>query len=171
MQEPNESPRENGSKFVLDLIASGFYSGHCPHISGTCGTLAAALLAYLTMLFYPTCLNFTTLLPFTMALFFLGVWVSNKALALQIYDARQDPKQIVIDEFVGYYVSILTVTPSPLALLIAFLWFRAFDIIKPPPVKQFERLPGGWGIMADDVVAGIMALATTKACLYYLPLI
>jgi phosphatidylglycerophosphatase A len=168
MHEIDERPPKSSLAFAYDLIASGLYSGHSPLASGTCGTIAAAILFYLATLLCPSASNLTTLLSFTIALFFIGVWVSYKALELGIYEDKKDPGEIVIDEFVGYYVSILTIAPSPIALALAFFWFRVFDIIKPPPVRQLERLPNGWGIMADDVAAGIMALLTTKACLYYI---
>ncbi|MEM9803501.1 MAG: phosphatidylglycerophosphatase A, partial [Planctomycetota bacterium] len=67
----------------------------------------------------------------------------------------------VVDEVVGYLVTIAwTSGPSPLALFVAFVVFRFFDIVKPPPVRRFERLPGGDGILLDDVVAGLYGLLT-----------
>jgi phosphatidylglycerophosphatase A len=70
---------------------------------------------------------------------------------------HSDPSIVVIDEIVGMWTSLLFL-PSTLTVFIsAFIAFRLFDIVKPPPVRQLERLSGGWGIMLDDVMAGIYA--------------
>ena len=66
-------------------------------------------------------------------------------------------KKIVIDEFAGYFVTIIGGGVDLLSLTVAFVAFRIFDIGKPPPVKQVERLPKGSGVVVDDVVAGIYA--------------
>jgi phosphatidylglycerophosphatase A len=76
----------------------------------------------------------------------------------------KDPRPFVLDEVAGMLIAGLAAwTPwntwTPLALAIAFFWFRVTDVIKPPPVRQLERLPGAWGILMDDVAAGLMALA------------
>ena len=68
-----------------------------------------------------------------------------------------DPKQATMDEAAGMAVSLLAVPLTPLNVLAAFVLFRVFDVIKPPPARAAESLPGGWGIMADDVLAGIYA--------------
>lgn len=66
-----------------------------------------------------------------------------------------DPKQATIDEAAGMLLAVLAVPPTWLNALVAFVLFRIFDIIKIPPARQAERLPAGWGIMADDVIAGV----------------
>ncbi|PIE55531.1 MAG: phosphatidylglycerophosphatase A [Dethiosulfovibrio peptidovorans] len=88
----------------------------------------------------------------------LGVWASS-CYALE--RGIQDPPEIVIDEAVGIWIAMLghvTVGTLGYALPALFL-FRVFDILKPVPVSTAERLPGGWGIIADDVVAGVLANA------------
>jgi phosphatidylglycerophosphatase A len=71
---------------------------------------------------------------------------------------RKDPPQVVMDEVAGMMLALLFV-PAPNAVEAAagFLLFRAFDILKPPPARQLERLPGGWGILLDDLAAGVWA--------------
>ena len=94
------------------------------------------------------------------------------ASALSLYAGRnaeqvfgsKDPRPFVLDEVAGMLIAGLAAwTPwnrwTPLALAIAFFWFRVTDVLKPPPVRQLERLPGAWGILMDDVAAGFMALA------------
>ena len=89
--------------------------------------------------------------------------------AEQVFGSK-DPRPFVLDEVAGMLIAGLAAwTPwntwTPLALAIAFFWFRVTDIIKPPPVRQLERLPGAWGILMDDVAAGLMALGLGIASL------
>lgn len=71
---------------------------------------------------------------------------------------RKDPGSVVMDEVAGVILALLF-TPSPSAMQVAwgFLFFRVFDVLKPPPARLLERLPGGWGILLDDLVAGLYA--------------
>ena len=70
---------------------------------------------------------------------------------------EHDPSRIVIDEWVGQWVALSMMPVNIRTGIVAFVAFRIFDIIKPGPVRKMEKIPGGWGIMADDVMAGIMA--------------
>ena len=83
----------------------------------------------------------------------LGVYSSNKLIA----DWGKDPSRIVIDEVVGMWIAMLFVPNNYIALLLAFVLFRFFDIVKPLFIKRLEKINGGWGIMLDDVAAGIYA--------------
>jgi phosphatidylglycerophosphatase A len=71
----------------------------------------------------------------------------------------QDPQFVVIDEVAGQLITLIAVPASWKSLLLGFILFRGFDIAKPPPIRNLEHLPGGLGIMMDDVVAGLFALA------------
>ena len=97
-----------------------------------------------------------SLAAFAGLLFLVGVWSAGKA---EKVFGRVDPGQVVIDEVVG---QIITFVATPriawIGLIVGFILFRAFDIVKPFPARQAERLPGGWGIMMDDVVAGLYSL-------------
>lgn len=87
----------------------------------------------------------------------LGIWASGR-YAREI--GAEDPSEVIIDEAVGVWIAmaghVVSLKSAGFALPALFL-FRVFDILKPIPVSTAERLPGGWGIMADDVVAGVMA--------------
>ncbi len=72
---------------------------------------------------------------------------------------REDPGHVVIDEVAGQLITLILCPPDWAHAILALLLFRLFDIVKPPPVRQFERLPGGTGIMLDDVAAGLLGLA------------
>lgn len=87
-----------------------------------------------------------------------GVWAAGVE---ERCCARQDPSQVVIDEVVGQLMTLAgAVTLNARSVVAAFLLFRFFDIVKPPPARQLERLHGGLGIMADDMMAGVYAAAT-----------
>ena len=74
-----------------------------------------------------------------------------------------DPKAVVIDEALGYLVSVAGLPASAATATAGLLLFRLLDVVKPPPARQSERLPGGWGIMTDDLVAGAYANLLLRA--------
>lgn len=84
---------------------------------------------------------------------------------------RRDPSQVVVDEVAGQMIALLSfpffVPLTWKYLLASLILFRAFDIVKPPPVRQLEKLPGGWGIMLDDVAAGLLALISLQLLIYF----
>ncbi len=80
--------------------------------------------------------------------------------------ARQDPSLVVSDEVAGMIVTYLGVTTGWAGWVVGFFWFRVFDILKPPPVRAMERLPGGVGITLDDVLAGVYANIALRLTLW-----
>ena len=86
----------------------------------------------------------------------IGVWSATVAELTLGHDA----KPIVIDEVVGQSLALLLVPHTPLAFFAAFVLFRVFDVLKPLGAREIQRLPGGWGVVADDVIAGITACGT-----------
>ena len=148
MEAPRWTP-----KAVLCMGVSSFGGlGLAPVAPGTFGTLGGVLLAWL-LAGTPNFL--LSALVAALVLYVLGRAVAPWAEG----HAGKDPGFFVIDEVIGYLVTIAWVGgPSPLALFVAFVVFRFFDIAKPPPVKRFERIPGGDGILLDDVVAGVYGL-------------
>ena len=131
------------------LISSFFYLGYSPVAPGTVGTLGAVILYYVisgfSNLFY---------LFFIIALIIFSVWVSE-IVRIRIGDS--DPNSIVIDEVCGFLVTMILIPPNMINIAMGFLLFRFFDILKPPPIRMSEKLSGGMGIVADDVLAGIYA--------------
>lgn len=132
------------------FLATGGYVGYAPFASGTFGSLVGLPIVYL--------LSKTTWLQATgmAAILILGsVWIAH--LAEQQLNAK-DPGCIVIDEIAGMCVTMLYIPLTITTGLAGFFLFRLFDVIKPPPARQMEkRLKGGWGVVMDDVVAGVMA--------------
>ncbi len=137
---------------IAKIVATFFYVGLIPIGPGTFGTLAAIPLFY--------ALTFTPLylyLAITVVIILISVWASN--VAEEIYN-KHDPGQVVADEVCGYLVTMILVPPTISNIFLGFLLFRLFDITKPYPVRKFEKLPGGWGIVIDDVAAGVYACIT-----------
>ncbi|MCR4817430.1 MAG: phosphatidylglycerophosphatase A [Fretibacterium sp.] len=135
-------------------IATAGGLGFFPFMPGTLGSAAACAVSW----FFPVPL--WVILAVTAA----GVWASNEAERIL---NRKDPGCVIIDEVAGMWLSVLFLPHS--FLLGGFLLFRVLDILKPFPICRMERLPGGWGIMADDIVGGLMAnliLQALNACLF-----
>ena len=100
------------------------------------------------------------------ALFVAGAWAASETeRALGV----TDPGPVVIDEVMGMCVTLIAAPVSWPAAIAGFGLFRAFDIVKPPPARRLERLHGGWGIMADDLAAGVYAWAALQALLRLAP--
>jgi phosphatidylglycerophosphatase A len=135
---------------ILMFIATGAYSGYLPKAPGTWGS-AVGVLIWL-------CICRMELLPFlTVVTIFFFVGIVSGGAAEKIID-RVDPRPVVIDEIVGQLIALTAVPFHPVPILLSFLLFRFFDILKPFPANWIDRhLCGGWGIMLDDVVAGLYA--------------
>jgi phosphatidylglycerophosphatase A len=136
-----------GNWFVIMLASAGF-AGYCPIAPGTAGSLVG-----LVIWWFGADLNIWLQLSFIVTLFFLGVW----AATLAEKDWGHDAGKIVIDEVLGMWVTLWLVPKSFVLYAIGFMLFRAFDIIKPLGARQSQKLPGGWGVMVDDLLAGIYA--------------
>lgn len=135
------------------LVATLFGAGRSPIVPGTAGTLAALPLAIAAQRHLPA----WWFLAAAAGLALLGVWASGVTAR---HLARHDPGPVVIDEAAGLFVTLLFQPPWARPFLfysLAFVLFRAMDIIKPPPARGAERLPGGWGIVMDDLIAGVYA--------------
>ncbi len=137
------------TRFFL-LIATGFGVGYSPIAPGTLGTLLAIPIYYfLSGISSP--LYEITLVGF----FFLSVWISENA---ERFFGKKDDQRIVIDEIIGFLVTMLWVPKTIRFIIIGFILFRFFDILKPFPIRRLEKgLKGGYGVVLDDVVAGVYA--------------
>ena len=141
------------------ILATGFGVGYSTLAPGTLGTLIAIPI-YLLLSRIPVPLYELTLVTF----FFLSVWISEKA---QTYFAKKDDQRIVIDEIIGFLVTMLWVPKSTFTIIVGFILFRFFDIIKPPPIRRLENLNGGYGVVLDDVVAGIYGNIILQVISYF----
>ena len=129
------------------LIATGFGLGYSPVVSGTVGSVGGVCLFY----FFHK-LPWPVYLVTVLALSFLGMWAADGAEGIF---QKKDSCYIVIDEIAGFLVSVFLIPWQWPWIVAAFLLFRAFDIIKPYPLRRAETLPGGVGIVLDDLGAGV----------------
>jgi phosphatidylglycerophosphatase A len=138
-------------KKIMELIATGLYSGKLPKMPGTWGSILASVFCYL---FWPSSIKDQGLIVFVT--FILSV-ISADYLSRTLNS--KDPDEVVIDEILGVFITFFGLNPQHnlLLTLLGLALFRAIDIIKPPPIPLFEKLPGGWGITVDDAVAGVVA--------------
>lgn len=144
---------------VIKFFASGFYTGYSRIVPGTTGTIPAWLIAYFVVGDNPIIIIILSVL-----LTIISVYLSEKAEMIFGHDA----KKIVIDEWAGMMITLILIPYSLLNYLIAFVAFRGFDAIKIFPANVAERLPGGWGVTADDIIAAIQANLATQLTLYIL---
>jgi phosphatidylglycerophosphatase A len=133
------------------LIATWFGCGYAPKAPGTAGSLAALLIAI--------ALNWVggygrwTLLLLTALLLAPGIWSAG---VVAKRTNQPDPQIVVVDEVIGQWITLAgAATFNWKTYLAAFVLFRLLDMWKPAPARQFENFPGGWGIVADDVMAGV----------------
>lgn len=140
-------------KSVICFLATGLGVGNLRPAPGTWGSLLALIIAY----FYPSSMSLIIVTSI------LGVYICQKA---EEYIGEHDSPRIVWDEIVGIFISVYHV--SGVYLILAFLLFRFFDITKIYPIGKLQELPGGWGIMVDDILAGVLARAVLFLIMYFI---
>ncbi len=157
---PDIFRRSGFSEKAALALSTWFGTGLLPVAPGTFGTIATT--------------------PLILGLNILGIWysalalVSISAIAVWVSDVsqdlldRRDPPEVVIDEVAGFLVTMFLLPHTWLALAMGFVLFRFFDILKPYPVKQVERIRGGFGIVMDDLLAGFYANVGVRIILFLL---
>ena len=128
------------------IASTCFYLGKIPIAPGTMASLATLLIWSLIPL------NYFNQIIILIILFTIGI-ISSKIVAKEMNE--KDPSEIVIDEVVGMGISLFMLPNEIILYLFAFIIFRILDILKPSFIYSIQKLPNGWGIMLDDVVAGI----------------
>ena len=145
----------------IHFLAFGFGSGAAPYAPGTFGTLAAIPIYWLMM---P--LPLWAYLGIVLVMTVMGIWlcdVTSKNMGVH------DHSGIVWDEFVGYLITMAAAPPGWLWIVVGFFLFRFFDVLKPWPIGWIDRqVQGGWGIMLDDILAGVYAWLVLQAAYFYL---
>jgi phosphatidylglycerophosphatase A len=139
------------------LIGSGFYTGYIPIASGTFGSLIA-----IAIYLIPGFEKLEIIIPAIVFFFGYGLFVSFKFE--KVYG--NDPSQCTVDEVVGTWIALIALPKTLLIVLTSFLIWRALDIIKPFPARTSENLPGGFGIMIDDVISGFYSLIIVHLIVY-----
>ena len=133
------------SWFIQAFIATGIFSGYFPLFPGTVGSLLGAAILWITPAPY-----YFLLIIFSVA---AGTWAADAAAKRW----GKDPSPVVIDEVAGIFITLALFPKQILYFLSGFILFRILDILKPFPCRSLEKLPGGFGIMLDDIAAAIYA--------------
>ena len=144
------------------LLGIGFGLGYAPVAPGTFGSLLGLGLGWPLMILG----GWSSLLSGTVLMVALGIWAAE-GVARRL--GRTDPGEAVVDEIAGQMLTLLFLPPTFAAMGLGFLFFRFFDIVKPFPARRMEALPGGLGIMMDDLVAGVYANLAVQALAYLFP--
>ena len=135
--------------YLILLFATGFGVGFSPIVPGTMGTLVA-----IPIYFFLSSIS-TPLYELTLAtFFFFSSWIAGQA---ERYWGKKDDQRIVIDEIMGFLVTMLWISKTTLFIVAGFILFRLFDILKPSPIRRLERVKSGFGVVLDDVLAGVYA--------------
>ena len=136
--------------YLILLFATGFGVGFSPIVPGTMGTLVAIPIYY-----FLSSTLFSPVYELTLfAFFFFSSWIAGQA---ERYWGQKDDRRIVIDEIMGFLVTMLWIPKSPRFIVAGFILFRIFDILKPFPIRRMERVKSGLGVVLDDVLSGVYA--------------
>jgi phosphatidylglycerophosphatase A len=153
--------RKTLSDRVALAVATGLGVGYAPVVPGTFGSLPGVAAAWLLWTFGGSAATTAGLLLVVP----VGVWAATRAEA---HFGRIDPGAVVIDEVAGQILTLAFLPLTPRVLLAGFLLFRVLDILKPFPARRLESLPGGSGIMADDLAAGIYGNILLQGAVHFL---
>jgi phosphatidylglycerophosphatase A len=161
------------TKYISYFIGTFFGLGYFPFAPGTIATLMTAIIWYHipAHYFYDTTLQtinyhaFNMLSIYVILFYFLGVYTST--ICERKYG--KDASCIVIDEVIGYLIAILYLQKTLMICLFGFIFFRVFDIAKPMFINRSQKLKAGWGVMTDDVLAGIASNILLQIIFYIRP--
>jgi len=157
---PDKNPRPNLAHPGV-LLATWFGAGYLPKAPGTWGSMGALPFAWMLVEIG----GLWTLGVATVLVFFVGLWASKDFMDRT---GSHDPGAIVIDEVVGQWIVLLVSPLDPLSYIIGFVLFRVFDIFKPWPISWADKSIGGaWGVMVDDVLAGVLGLVVLYFIMLY----
>src|SRR5215470_15617600 len=164
-EAPNsQAPSTIAAPLWARTIATFFGAGRIQPGPGTWGSLCAILLWIIAMDFTPPRWQ-----PEVLGILIILAIAIGIPAATQMCRSTgiKDPGFVVIDEVAGQWITLLLAPVTWKTAAVGFILFRGFDIVKPPPVRQLEKLPEGTGIVVDDVAAGIYALAVMQVLLHF----
>ncbi len=139
---------------VYKTLATFFGAGYAPIAPGTAGALLAAIFVYIWQSMDPSLTYYGwPLVGITFITFFIGVYCTDQLEP----EWGKDPSKVVIDEAIGIWISLFFIPVNFYYLIAGFILFRIFDIWKPLGIRKLEQIKGGWGVMLDDVLAGVYA--------------
>jgi len=147
-----------------DLTATFFGIGRIKPGPGTWASAATVLLWAAAGILVPPAWRWAVALAAAVFVTFTGIAAATCVVRAT---GLKDPQIVVIDEVAGQLIALVAAPFTWQCLLAGFILFRAFDILKPPPVRQLESLPEGWGVMFDDVAAGLFAFLVLQALVHF----
>ena len=157
----NLTDTKNFKKKIIIFITTGGFVGKIPFAPGTFGTLAG-----IPFVFFLNWINADYKVFGVIFLIIFSIWICDKAE--KIFN-KKDPGCIVIDEIAGFVVAMAGIPITFLNLFLGFFIFRFFDILKPPPIRNFEKkFNNGAGVVLDDIVAGLFTFVVLKIILMIL---
>ena len=148
--------------FAAKILSTCFGIGFFPAAPGTVTSMVAALGYF----FFPVLHNPMLLLFLVLLGTGVGIWAGG----VMEEHYGNDPSNVTIDELAGQWLALVALPEGAWPVALSFVFFRFFDIAKPGPVDALQRLPGGWGIMLDDLLAGFFANLVVRALLFLLTL-
>ena len=148
-----EKPKNGALQLTQKFFITAGFSGYLPIAPGSWGSLVTCLLLWF---FWPAQWYYQLLV--IVALYPVAVYFANVGIGYFGPDGRQ----IVIDEVIGQAITLFMIPHNAIAYVIGFVAFRIFDVVKPEPARGSEKIPGGRGVVADDMIAGIYALITLQ---------
>lgn len=152
-------------KIIYKTIATFFGMGYAPLAPGTAGALLGAIFVYIWQYLNPELAIYGwPLVGITFITFFIGVYCTDQLEA----EWGKDPSKVVVDEAIGIWISLFFLPVGLYYLLAGFVLFRVFDIWKPLGIRKMESIKGGWGVMLDDVLAGVYANLTIRLGVVFL---
>ncbi len=146
-----------------ELFFTGLYTGYCPVAPGTAGSLLALLIYVLEYVVFGH-ISWAVNLIVVLVMLYPSIKLGD---AGEDFFERKDPSEVVLDEMMGYWISVLFYPFSWKIALLAFFLFRLADIVKPYPANKLQQLKGGYGIMIDDFIAGIYANLAILCILFF----
>lgn len=160
----SETTRSVAAPLWASAIATFFGIGRLKPGPGTWASAVAALIWFAISRQIAT--NFQNLVLGALIVIVIAVGIPA-ATAIARTSGLKDPQIVVIDEVAGQWIALLLTPVTWKTLLVGFILFRGFDILKPPPVRQLERLPEGTGIVVDDIAAGLYSLLVMQLLLHF----
>lgn len=157
-----QTPEPSAAPLWATLVATFFGIGRLRPGPGSWGSAATILLWWFASRWIAPAWQPEAAIALALGAVILGI---PAATQVSRASGLKDPQFVVIDEVAGQLITMISIPVSWKSVLLGFILFRGFDIVKPPPVRQLERLPNGFGIILDDVAAGLYALAIMQVLL------
>ena len=161
MAEAESTRRGSFIQHIVVIFSTGLYTGYSPIAPGTVGTILAVPLYLALSRLSPVSYGITVVAFLLMACWM--AWMAEPVFR------KPDSRHIVIDEVAGFLVTMSFLPPTARHMLLGFALFRLFDIVKPFPIRRLEGLKGGYGVVADDVMAGIYGNVAVRVCIFLWP--